>query len=137
VVGYQNEASARIDALPVGASIIDQTPVLSAEEIRDTIFGGKTITFSNRPLFHNGREPNSFVKLTGAKSKLRFEPLPSDDPRQRRTDTSEAKLNLIWEPDTQLREYLTRTISYFGNILRTGLSTRPRGLSSSPVWTSL
>jgi hypothetical protein len=59
VVGYQNETSARIDALPVGASIIDQTLVLNAEEIRDTIFGGKTITFSNRPLFHSGREPNS------------------------------------------------------------------------------
>jgi hypothetical protein len=59
VVGYQNETSARIDALPVGASIIDQTLVLSAEEIRDRIFGGKTITFPNRPLFHNGREPNS------------------------------------------------------------------------------
>ena len=58
VVGCQNEARARIDALPVGASIIDQTLILSAEEIRDTIFGGKTITFSNRPLFHNGREPN-------------------------------------------------------------------------------
>src|ERR1700722_16446366 len=56
---------------------------------------------------------------------------------ERLTDTLEEKLNLKWEPNTRLREYLTKAIAYFGNILRTGLSTRPRGLSSSPVWTSL
>jgi hypothetical protein len=56
VVAYQNEAGARIDLLPLGASVIDRTFVLSAEEIRDAIFGGKTISYSNRPLFHNGRE---------------------------------------------------------------------------------
>jgi hypothetical protein len=123
--------------LPVGASIVDQTLVLSAEKIRDTIFGGKTITLSNRPLFHNGREPNSFVKLTGAKSKLRFEPLPSDDPRQRRPDTSEAKLNPKWERKTQLIGYLAKAIYYFDNILRMDRSTRPRALSSAPVWASL
>ena len=44
------------------------------------------------------------IKLTGTKSKLRFEPLPSDDPRQRRLDISEAKLTLKWEPKTQLLE---------------------------------
>ena len=58
------------------------------------------------------------IKLTGTKSKLRFVPLPSDDPRQRRPDISEAKLTLDWEPQTQLREGLTKTISYFENLLR-------------------
>jgi UDP-glucuronate decarboxylase len=77
------------------------------------------------------------VKLTSAKSKLCFEPLPSGDPRQRRADTSEAKLNLKLEPNTRLREYLTKAIAYFDNILRMGLSTRPRALSSAPVWASL
>ena len=57
------------------------------------------------------------IELTGTKSKLRFEPLPSDDPRQRQPDISEAKLTLNWEPKTQLREGLTKTIAYFDNIL--------------------
>jgi hypothetical protein len=56
VVAYQNEASAKIEALPVGASIIKRTFLMSAEEVRDSIFSGKTISFSNRPLVYNDRE---------------------------------------------------------------------------------
>jgi hypothetical protein len=56
VVAYQNEASAKIDMLPLGTSIIKRTFLMSAEEVRDSIFSGKTISFSNRPLFHNDRE---------------------------------------------------------------------------------
>ena len=73
------------------------------------------------------------IKLTGAKSKLRFEPLPSDDPRQRQPDISQAKLRLNWEPKTQLREGLTKTIAYFDNILRGDLSTHVRASSFVPV----
>jgi UDP-glucuronate decarboxylase len=64
------------------------------------------------------------IKLTGTNSKLRFEPLPSDDPRKRQPDISEAKLTLKWEPKTQLREGLIKTIAYFENILRKDVSTR-------------
>ena len=73
------------------------------------------------------------IKLTGANSKLRFEPLPSDDPRQRQPDISEAKLTLNWEPKTQLREGLTKTIAYFDNILRRDVSTPMRASSFVPV----
>ena len=58
------------------------------------------------------------IEMTGAKSKLRFEPLPSDDPRQRQPDISMAKSILKWEPKIELREGLTKTIAYFDNILR-------------------
>jgi UDP-glucuronate decarboxylase len=57
-------------------------------------------------------------EMTGTKSKIRFEPLPSDDPRQRQPDISMAKSILKWEPKTPLREGLTKTIAYFENILR-------------------
>ncbi len=57
------------------------------------------------------------IEMTGTRSKIRFEPLPSDDPRQRQPDISMAKSILKWEPKTQLREGLTRTIAYFENIL--------------------
>jgi hypothetical protein len=56
VVAYQNEASAKVKALLLGASIIRNTFVLSAEEVRDSIFSGKTISFSNRPPFLDDRE---------------------------------------------------------------------------------
>jgi UDP-glucuronate decarboxylase len=58
------------------------------------------------------------IEMTGAKSKLRFEPLPSDDPRQRQPDISMAKSTLKWEPKIELREGLAKTIAYFENVLR-------------------
>jgi len=60
------------------------------------------------------------VAMTGAKSKIRFGPLPSDDPRQRRPDIFKAKTVLGWQPKTQLREGLAKTIAYFGSILSEG-----------------
>jgi hypothetical protein len=56
IVSYQNEASAKIDALPVGSSLIKRMFVMSGEEVRDSIFSGKTISYSNRSHFHNDRE---------------------------------------------------------------------------------
>ena len=60
------------------------------------------------------------IEMTATKSKIRFEPLPSDDPRQRRPDISRAKALLGWEPKTQLREGLVRTIAYFEKLLSEG-----------------
>jgi UDP-glucuronate decarboxylase len=48
---------------------------------------------------------------------IKFEPLPSDDPRQRQPDISKAKAILEWEPKTQLREGLAKTIDYFDKML--------------------
>ena len=70
------------------------------------------------------------IEMTGAKSKLRFEPLPSDDPRQRQPDISMAKSILKWEPKIELREGLTKTIAYFDNILRKEGSHGRDGLNS-------
>ncbi len=67
------------------------------------------------------------IEMTGTKSRIRFEPLPSDDPRQRKPDISIAKATLNWEPKTQLREGLTKTIAYFENILRKEGSQLPKG----------
>jgi UDP-glucuronate decarboxylase len=60
------------------------------------------------------------VAMTGAKSKIRFGPLPSDDPRQRQPDIFKAKTVLGWQPKTQLREGLAKTIAYFDSILSEG-----------------
>jgi UDP-glucuronate decarboxylase len=65
------------------------------------------------------------IELTASKSKLDFQPLPSDDPRQRQPDISRTKAVLGWEPKTQLREGLARTIAYFGRILSEGATPPP------------
>ncbi|MBM4408989.1 MAG: NAD-dependent epimerase/dehydratase family protein [Chloroflexi bacterium] len=57
-------------------------------------------------------EPARLVlELTGSASPLVFEPLPQDDPRQRRPDISRARELLGWEPRVPLREGLARTIA--------------------------
>jgi UDP-glucuronate decarboxylase len=53
------------------------------------------------------------IALTGSASKIRFEPLPADDPMQRRPDISLAKKLLDWKPTIELKEGLARTIEYF------------------------
>jgi len=60
------------------------------------------------------------IDLTGAKSKLVFQPLPSDDPKQRQPNIAKAKAELGWEPKIPLREGLTRTIAYFDGLLKEG-----------------
>ncbi len=56
------------------------------------------------------------IELTGTKSKLIFEPLPSDDPMQRQPNIDLAMKELGWEPKIQLRDGLIQTIKYFKSI---------------------
>lgn len=53
------------------------------------------------------------LKLTGSKSELTFKPLPEDDPKQRRPDTTLAKEQLGWEEEVSVEEGLEKTIAYF------------------------
>lgn len=53
------------------------------------------------------------LRLTGSKSKLRYLPLPKDDPKQRRPDISLAKEKLDWAPNIKLEDGLLKTIAYF------------------------
>lgn len=58
------------------------------------------------------------IDLTGSKSKLVYKELPSDDPKRRRPDRSLAKEKLDWEPKTNLKDGLIKTIKYFESELR-------------------
>jgi len=60
------------------------------------------------------------IRLTGSKSKIIFEPLPQDDPLQRKPDITLAREKLGWEPTVPLEEGLKRTIAYFEGVLREG-----------------
>ncbi len=57
------------------------------------------------------------LKMTNSKSKIVFEPLPLDDPKQRKPDISLAKEKLGgWEPKIRLEEGLAETIKYFKSL---------------------
>ncbi len=56
------------------------------------------------------------IELTGAKSKIVYQPLPADDPTRRQPDITLARKHLGWEPKTQLGEGLQKTIEWFRTI---------------------
>lgn len=58
------------------------------------------------------------IELTGSRSKLVNKELPSDDPKQRCPDISQAKQYLDWEPAVELQQGLNKTIAYFDNYLK-------------------
>jgi len=60
------------------------------------------------------------LEATGSRSDVIFEPLPEDDPVQRRPDIALARTVLGWEPDVALEEGLERTVPWFAH--RLGLS---------------
>ncbi len=59
----------------------------------------------------------TILRLSGSKSKLVFEPLPSDDPKQRQPNLELAKAKLGWEPKVNLEDGLKETIAYFRKVL--------------------
>lgn len=53
------------------------------------------------------------VRLTNTNSKIKFLPLPEDDPKKRKPDIAKVKEMLSWQPEIDLEEGLRRTIDYF------------------------
>ena len=53
------------------------------------------------------------LQVTGSKSKIRNEPLPQDDPKQRRPDITKAKTLLGWQPKIALETGLKMSLEYF------------------------
>ena len=81
------------------------------EEFTGPMNMGNPVEFTVREL------AEMVVDLTGSASKLEFRPLPADDPRQRKPDITLAR-SLGWEPKTQLKEGLVKTIAYFEGLLQ-------------------
>lgn len=53
------------------------------------------------------------LEVTGSQSRISFEPLPVDDPKQRRPDIGKAKRLLNWEPKIDLASGLRLSMEYF------------------------
>jgi len=64
------------------------------------------------------------LAVTGSKSSIRYEPLPQDDPKQRRPDITKAKALLGWEPKIDLETGLKMSLDYFREAAFEGAATR-------------
>ncbi|MHB1024021.1 MAG: UDP-glucuronic acid decarboxylase family protein [Acidobacteriaceae bacterium] len=60
------------------------------------------------------------LAVTGSKSKLIYEPLPQDDPTQRKPDITKARQLLGWEPTVKLRQGLELSLEYFRQCVNAG-----------------
>jgi UDP-glucuronate decarboxylase len=57
------------------------------------------------------------LKLSNSKSKIIYQPLPSDDPKQRQPNIDLAKTKLGWQPKVNLEDGLKETIAYFKRMI--------------------
>ena len=90
--------------------------------VSDEIDGFLRLSKSDEHLPVNIGNPNEFtilecaqhvLKVTGSKSKIAYQPLPQDDPKQRRPDITKARQLLGWEPKIQLEAGLRLSLDYF------------------------
>ena len=81
----------------------------SGDEVTGPINLGNPGEFSIREL------AEKVVALVDSRSKLVYEPLPQDDPTQRKPDIRQAKEVLGWVPKVALDEGLPRTVEFFRN----------------------
>ena len=57
------------------------------------------------------------IELTGSRSTIEHLPLPHDDPKKRKPDITEAEAKLGWRPTMDLRAGLSKTITYFDQLI--------------------
>jgi dTDP-glucose 4,6-dehydratase len=90
--------------------------------VSDEIDGFLRLANSDEHLPVNIGNPDEFtilecaqlvLKVVGSKSKIRYEPIPQDDPRQRKPDITKARLLLGWEPRVELEAGLRLSLDYF------------------------
>jgi dTDP-glucose 4,6-dehydratase len=90
--------------------------------VNDEIDGFLRLAKSDEHLPVNIGNPNEFtilrcaqlvLKVTGSSSHIRYEPLPQDDPKQRRPDITKARQLLGWEPKIDLETGLRLSLEYF------------------------
>jgi UDP-glucuronate decarboxylase len=90
-----------------------QRMMATADEVTGPVNIGNASEFSMLEL------AEKVIKLTESKSKIVFQPLPADDPRQRRPDISLAQQLLDgWRPTVTLEQGLEKTVAYFRSILQ-------------------
>jgi UDP-glucuronate decarboxylase len=105
--GGQTRAFCYVDDLVDGLIGLMETP----DEFTGPVNLGNPVEFTILEL------ARKVIELTGSNSKIIHEPLPQDDPKQRKPDISLAKSQLQWEPKVTLEQGLKNTIAYFDKLL--------------------
>ena len=85
--------------------------LMNQEEIIGPVNMGNPVEFTILEL------AQKVIAQTGSSSKIIYEPLPQDDPKQRQPDIQLAREKLNWEPTLNLEEGLKPTIEYFDQLL--------------------
>ncbi len=94
--------------------------------VSDEVDGFIRLSKSDEHLPVNIGNPNEFtilecakkvLEVTGSKSKIAYQPLPQDDPKQRRPDITKARTLLGWEPKIDLATGLKMSLEYFKKAL--------------------
>ena len=105
--GNQTRSFCYVDNLVSGLIKLMETP----EEVHGPINLGNPVELTVRGL------AELIVEKTASRSKIVFQELPQDDPKQRKPDISKAKKILGWSPDIEISEGLDKTIKYFSSKL--------------------
>lgn len=104
--GQQTRSFCYVSDLIDGLMRLMDTP----DEVTGPINIGNPAEFTIKEL------AETIIELTGSSSELIFEPLPQDDPKQRRPDITRAKETLGWSPSISLREGIAKAIPYFESL---------------------
>ncbi|HZQ19439.1 MAG TPA: UDP-glucuronic acid decarboxylase family protein [Terriglobales bacterium] len=101
--------------------------------VSDEIDGILRLSKSSEHFPVNIGNPNEFtilecaqrvIAITQSSSKIRYEKLPQDDPKQRRPDITKARTLLEWEPTIPLDTGLKMSLEYFRDAIATELPVR-------------
>ncbi len=105
--GQQTRSFCYVDDLVSGMILL----MNSADDVTGPINIGNPNEFTIRQL------AEVIIEITGSKSELVFEPLPSDDPKQRQPDITLARDILNWEPAIELQQGIKSTVDYFRSVV--------------------
>lgn len=101
--GSQTRSFCYVDDLVAGLmALMESDPVITGP-----------INLGNPGEFSIKQLAEKVIDLTGSKSKIIYQPLPQDDPTQRKPDIAQAQEKLGWQPTVSLDQGLPRTIDYF------------------------
>jgi len=91
---------------------------MAAEGRHEPVNLGNPVEFTIRQL------ADEVARIVGGEVRITYQPLPADDPTQRKPDITRAREWLGWEPQIQLPEGLGRTVDYFRRRLSRELGSR-------------
>ncbi len=87
--------------------LVDGITILMGKEYKQPVNLGNPAEYKVKDL------ASIIIELTKSKSKIKFEPLPQDDPKRRQPDITVAKKVLGWQPNVSLRDGLEKSVEWF------------------------